>query len=49
MSNMSEEGLQRVKTLACDKLLQARVDAKLSGKKVEDVMNRLTVAVPTPR
>ena len=28
---------------------QARVEAKLSGKRVDDVMNRLTVALPTPR
>ena len=47
MSNVSEEGLAKVKTLACDKLLQARVDAKLSGKRVEDVMNRLTGNPPT--
>lgn len=49
MSNVSEEGVMNVKKVACDKLLQARVDAKLSGKKVDDVMNRLTVAQPQPR
>jgi nucleolar GTP-binding protein len=49
MSNVSEEGVTKVKNTACDKLLQARVDAKLSGKRVDDVMNRLTVAMPTPR
>jgi nucleolar GTP-binding protein len=44
MSNVSEEGVSAVKNRACDLLLQARVDARLSGKKVGDVLNRLTVA-----
>lgn len=34
MSNETEEGVQEVKTAACDKLLQARVDARMAGKKV---------------
>ncbi|CAN0119280.1 unnamed protein product, partial [Ectocarpus sp. 12 AP-2014] len=33
MSNETEEGVQEVKTAACDKLLQARVDARMAGKK----------------
>ena len=49
MSNVSEEGVATVKNQACDKLLQARVDAKLSGKKVDDILNRLTVAQPGTR
>jgi nucleolar GTP-binding protein len=44
MSNVSEEGVSNVKNRACDLLLQARVDARLSGKNVSDVLNRLTVA-----
>ena len=44
MSNVSEEGVSAVKNRACDLLLQARVDARMSGKKVSDVLNRLTVA-----
>jgi nucleolar GTP-binding protein len=44
MSNVSEEGVMAVKNRACDLLLQARVDARLTGKKVSDVLNRLTVA-----
>lgn len=35
MSNETEEGVQEVKTAACDKLLQARVDARMAGKKVQ--------------
>lgn len=34
MSNETEEGVAEVKTAACDKLLQARVDARMAGKKV---------------
>ena len=34
---------------ACDKLLAARVDSRVSGKKIEGVMNRLQVFHPVPR
>ena len=47
MSNVTDEGVNEVKTAACDLLLQARVDSRLaSPRKVEAVANRLTVAVP---
>lgn len=46
MSNVSEEGVSAVKNRACDLLLQARVDARMAGKKVNDILNRLTVAKP---
>lgn len=49
MSNMSEEGVSEVKSTACDKLLAARVDSRVSGKKIENVMNRLQVFHPVPR
>lgn len=49
MSNMSEEGVSEVKSAACDKLLAARVDSRVSGKKIEGVMNRLQVFHPVPR
>ena len=49
MSNVSEEGVSRVKNTACDKLLAARVDSRVSGNKVESVMNRLQVVYPTAR
>ena len=49
MSNMSEEGVSEVKSAACDKLLAARVDSRVSGKKIEGVMNRLQVFYPVPR
>mmetsp|Transcript_27750 Transcript_27750/g.50060 ORF Transcript_27750/g.50060 Transcript_27750/m.50060 type:complete len:738 (-) Transcript_27750:93-2306(-) len=49
MSNITEEGVSAVKNHACDKLLAARVDSRVSGNKVEGVMNRLQVAYPTAR
>lgn len=49
MSNLSEEGVSDVKNAACDKLLASRVDARINGKKVESVMNRLQVFYPPNR
>eukprot|EP00002_Diphylleia_rotans_P009918 TRINITY_DN2028_c0_g1_i1.p1 TRINITY_DN2028_c0_g1~~TRINITY_DN2028_c0_g1_i1.p1 ORF type:complete len:658 (-),score=165.54 TRINITY_DN2028_c0_g1_i1:335-2308(-) len=49
MSNVSEEGVMNVRNNACEKLLTARVDQKLRGKKVNDVLNRLHLAEPKPR
>lgn len=50
MSNVSEENIGQLKITACDKLLEARVDSKLSqGKVKQDVMSRITVAQPKPR
>jgi nucleolar GTP-binding protein len=49
MSNVSEHGVSEVKATACEKLLASRVDSRVSGKKIEGVMNRLQVFHPTPR
>lgn len=49
MSNMSEEGVSEVKALACDRLLASRVESRISGRKVEGVMNRLQVFHPEAR
>lgn len=49
MSTVTEEGVIDVKTRACDMLLSQRVEAKMKGKKMPDILNRLHVAVPTPR
>ena len=49
MSTVTEEGITAVKTQACDMLLAQRVEMKMKGKKLPDVLNRLHVAVPTPR
>jgi len=49
MSTVTEEGIIEVKTRACDMLLAMRVDVKLKSKKMPHIMNRLHLAVPTPR
>jgi len=49
MSTISEEGVMLVKTEACDRLLAQRVEVKVKSKKVDDVLNRLHVAIPKPR
>jgi len=49
MSTISEEGVMAVKTEACERLLAQRVEVKLKNKKVNDIMNRLHIAMPKPR
>mmetsp|Transcript_41675 Transcript_41675/g.61175 ORF Transcript_41675/g.61175 Transcript_41675/m.61175 type:complete len:707 (+) Transcript_41675:167-2287(+) len=49
MSNESEHNVSAVKAAACDKLLAARVESRVSSNKVDSVMNRLQVFYPTPR
>ena len=49
MSNLTEHGVSNVKNTACDKLLASRVDARVAGNKVDNVMNRLQVFNPQPR
>lgn len=50
MSNISEENIGKLKISACDSLLEARVDSKLSsGKMKNDIMSRITVVTPKSR
>ncbi|KAF2904018.1 hypothetical protein ILUMI_02155 [Ignelater luminosus] len=49
MSTVTDEGVMEVKTEACERLLSYRVDQKMRTKKVDGVLNRLHVAIPTPR
>lgn len=49
MSNMSEKGVSEVKATACDRLLATRVESRISGNKVDSVMNRLQVFHPEAR
>lgn len=46
MSTHEEEGVSEVKNVACDKLLELRVESKVRGKKVQNVLNRLHLATP---
>ncbi|GAA5891431.1 hypothetical protein JCM5296_006526 [Sporobolomyces johnsonii] len=49
LSCVSEEGVMDVRNAACDALLAHRVEAKEKTKRVENVANRVRVAVPVPR
>jgi len=49
MSTVNEEGVMQVKIEACERLLGFRVDHKLKTKKVENILNRLHVAMPEKR
>lgn len=46
MSTLHEEGVSVVKQACCDRLLAVRVEQKLRGKRVNDVLNRIYVAQP---
>uniref|UniRef100_A0A2K6EXH5 Nucleolar GTP-binding protein 1 n=1 Tax=Propithecus coquereli TaxID=379532 RepID=A0A2K6EXH5_PROCO len=48
-STLTEEGVSKVKTEACDRLLAHRVETKMKGNKVNEVLNRLHLAVPSKR
>lgn len=49
MSTVNETGVMDVKSEACERLLSYRVDQKMRTKKVDSILNRLHVAMPTPR
>ena len=49
MSALSETGIAEVKGAACERLLAHRVEQKVAGKRIGDVLNRMHVAVPKPR
>ncbi|XP_059518920.1 GTP-binding protein 4 [Myotis daubentonii] len=48
-STLTEEGVIKVKTEACDRLLAHRVETKMKGNKVNEVLNRLHLAMPNKR
>ena len=49
MSTLREEGVMAVKEVCCEKLLRERVEIKLKGRRLGEVMNRVHLAVPQPR
>lgn len=49
MSALGETGIAEVKTAACERLLAHRVEAKVAGRRIGDVLNRMHVALPKPR
>uniref|UniRef100_A0A2K5CIQ4 Nucleolar GTP-binding protein 1 n=1 Tax=Aotus nancymaae TaxID=37293 RepID=A0A2K5CIQ4_AOTNA len=48
-STLTEEGVIKVKAEACDRLLAHRVETKMKGRKVNEVLNRLHLAVSSRR
>ncbi|KAG2267827.1 hypothetical protein Bca52824_062382 [Brassica carinata] len=49
MSTLTEEGVMAVKNVACEKLLDQRVEAKMKSRRISDHLNRLHVAMPKLR
>jgi len=49
MSCYTDEGVMNVKQTACDRLLQSRVDAKMKGHKINDILNKIHLTTPKPR
>ncbi|KAJ2698373.1 Nucleolar GTP-binding protein 1 [Coemansia sp. IMI 203386] len=49
LSSYHDTGIMETRNLACDKLLQQRVDMKLKGHKVSGVLNKINVAQPGRR
>jgi nucleolar GTP-binding protein len=49
MSNINEEGIATVKKAACESLLEQRTQAKLKGKRMLDIANRIHLAEPVKR
>nr|WCZ58675.1 nucleolar GTP-binding protein [Seculamonas ecuadoriensis] len=49
MSTLTEDGVMNVKNRACEMLLEQRVQSKLAGRKVEEVLNRIHIAEPAQR
>lgn len=49
MSTLTDEGVEFVKTQACDVLLESRVEKKLKSKVSSHLINRIHVAMPVAR
>eukprot|EP00009_Paramoeba_aestuarina_P009274 CAMPEP_0201522054 /NCGR_PEP_ID=MMETSP0161_2-20130828/16425_1 /ASSEMBLY_ACC=CAM_ASM_000251 /TAXON_ID=180227 /ORGANISM="Neoparamoeba aestuarina, Strain SoJaBio B1-5/56/2" /LENGTH=686 /DNA_ID=CAMNT_0047920807 /DNA_START=171 /DNA_END=2231 /DNA_ORIENTATION=+ len=49
MSTATGQGVSDVKIVACDRLLEKRVEIKMRGKRMVEVRNRLEVTLPKPR
>lgn len=48
-SCFNDEGVMAVRNVACDKLLAVRVESKLRGNKINDVLNRIHMSNPHAR
>ena len=46
MSTLTGQNVMEVRNTACDRLLQQRVETKMKGKTLEEVIHRVHVAQP---
>lgn len=46
LSNITTDGVNDVKSAACESLLEDRVQGKINSKKVDSILNRIHVAIP---
>ncbi|KAJ3687577.1 hypothetical protein LUZ61_017241 [Rhynchospora tenuis] len=49
MSTLTDEGVSNVRNIACERILDQRVEIKMKSKKINDCLNRFHVAMPKPR
>lgn len=49
MSCFTDLGVMEARNVACEKLLEARVESKMRGNKVQDILHRIHVAQPEAR
>jgi nucleolar GTP-binding protein len=49
ISCYTDEGVMKLRNLACDRLLASRVEMKLKGSKISNVLNKLHLAQPVAR
>ncbi|KAG9305260.1 hypothetical protein G9A89_001523, partial [Geosiphon pyriformis] len=49
LSCFTDSGVMDARNLACDKLLAARVEVKLKGHKINDIINKIHLAEPQSR
>jgi len=49
LSCATEEGVMEARNRACERLLQSRVDQKLKGIRINDVLNKIHLATPVAR
>jgi nucleolar GTP-binding protein len=49
LSCATDFGVMEARNMACDRLLASRVEQKLKGGRINDVLNKIHLAQPTPR
>ncbi|OLY79163.1 putative nucleolar GTP-binding protein 1 [Smittium mucronatum] len=49
LSSYMDTGVMETRNMACESLLQFRVDSKLKGSKIKDTLNRINLSVPAKR